>query len=373
MVLRKNLIEVYFKLLPISAISVIGLVCLVTTFQLIQQYAYHIANEFDFTFSWGEIAIKLLIGNLFWAILSPLLLLIGQRVANSKGLLSAWQLGHFTIVMLVAFVQNALSLWFYNLSYYVQSGYMRDFLGSNNRSELITGFFTSLIEGVVIIGIFMAIDYQKKLANKERDLAKAQLAGLKMQLHPHFLFNTLHSISSMIDIDVKKAQRMITKVGDLLRSMLSHNEDEFITLKDEIDFIRNYLELEQIRFQDRMEIDFSIDENVMKSKVPNLILQPLVENCIKHGVARSTGHSKIEVAAALCQNGSKVSWVKLEVNNSDDQELRSYGSGGFGIGLSNVEKRLAQSYGEQYYCHFEKLDSHCYKSEIRVPLELKND
>lgn len=370
MVRRKNFVRDYFALLPISLVTVLGLVLIVSAFQLTQQYAYHIANEFDFSFSWEEIAIKLLTGNLFWAIFSPFLLLIGQQIANLKRFLRWKQMGLFTLVMLIAFIQNTLSLWFYNLSYYLQSGYMRDFFGVNNRSELITGFFTSLIEGMVIIGIFMAIDYQRKLANKERDLAKAELAGLKMQLHPHFLFNTLHSISSMIDIDVKRAQRMITKVGDLLRSMLSHNEDEFVSLEEEIDFIRNYLELEQIRFQDRMEIDFDIDGKVARSKLPNLILQPLVENCIKHGVARSTGHSRIEISAALHQNGSDMSWLKVEINNSDDQELRAYGRGGFGIGLSNVEKRLMQSYGTQYYCHFEKLNDYHYKSEIRVPFEI---
>ena len=87
----------------------------------------------------------------------------------------------------------------------------------------------------------------------------------------------------MIDIDLKRAQLMITKVGDMLRKMLSRNEDDLVSLKEEIDFIRNYLELEQIRFQDRMEIYFEIDDGVIKSKVPSLILQPLVENCIKHG------------------------------------------------------------------------------------------
>ncbi|WP_420581519.1 sensor histidine kinase [Reichenbachiella sp.] len=245
---------------------------------------------------------------------------------------------------------------------------MRDFFGDNNRSELITGFFTSLIEGVVIIGIFMAIDYQKKLVNKERDLAKAQLDALKMQLHPHFIFNTLHSISSMIDIDVKKAQRMITKVGDLLRSMLVNDEVEFVTLKQEIDFIRNYLELEQIRFQDRMEVDFEIDENLIQCKVPSLILQPLVENCIKHGVSKSTGLSNISVSAMTYQNGSPEPWLKLVINNFDNDGLNAKDQVGFGIGLQNVKKRLEQDYQENYFCEFRKVDDQQFKSEIRIPL-----
>ncbi|MEO9966606.1 MAG: histidine kinase [Reichenbachiella sp.] len=365
----KRFIKAYFDRLPLSGVT-IGLIVLgVSTFQLTQQYAYHVANEFDFQFSWVTIAIKQFIGNLIWAMLAPLLFRTGQQLSKWSGILNWIHVRFILKVSLIAVSQNTLALWLYNFSYYLQSGYMRDFFGSNNRSELITGSFTSLIEALVIIGVFMAIDYQKKLANKERDLAKAELDALKMQLHPHFIFNTLHSISSMIDIDVKKAQRMITKVGDLLRSMLARDEGEYVTLQEEMKFIRNYLELEEIRFQDRMELSFAIEEQVITGKVPALILQPLVENCIKHGVAKSTGLSKIEVCASLFKNGSMQPWLKLEINNSDELELSSIGTKGFGIGLRNVEMRLEQNYGQKYFCRFEKLDANNYKSEIRIPFD----
>ncbi|SMD31717.1 Histidine kinase [Reichenbachiella faecimaris] len=354
--------------MPISAVAVAGLVSVVTIFQLLQQYAYHLANGFDFDFSWRIISAKLLIGNLLWAGLSPLLLSLARSLTTFNRL-SSKNLIQLVLVLAIAFLHNLSSLWLYNFSYYLQSGYMRSFFGDNNRSDLITGFFTSLIECVVIIGLFMAVDYQRKLANKERDLAKAQLDALKMQLHPHFIFNTLHSISSMIDMDMKKAQRMITKVGDLLRSMLAYDEIEFVTLKEEIDFIRNYLELEQIRFQDRMSISFDIDDRLAQNKVPSLILQPLVENCIKHGVSKSTGQSHILVSATICQNGTNHQWLKLEINNSESNRAYLSHGNGFGIGLQNVKKRLAQNYPEQYFCEFGRVDDKHYKSEIRIPIK----
>lgn len=367
MKLGRNSIRQYFGVLPISPGRLAVVVLIVSAFQLGQRYTYHLTAGFDFAFSWVPVGFKIFLGNFIWAALSPVLLVLGQRIVSElkPTLRLAYRLG--SILMLVLF-QTASSLWLYNASFYFQSGYMREFFGANNMSELITGYLTALIEAVVIVGVFMALDYQKKLANKERDLAKAQLNALKMQLHPHFLFNTLHSISSMIDIDYKKAQHMITKVGDILRGMLSRNEDDFTTVKEEIDFIRNYLELEQVRFQDRMEIDFKVDEKVMDNTLPSLILQPLVENCIKHGVSKSRGHSRIEVEATTYQNGTDQVWLKLEINNSDDKQFRSSEQEGFGIGLTNVENRLKQNYGNTYYCKFEKIDGNHFKSELRLPL-----
>lgn len=367
---HKYRIEAYFRTLPISLTTLVTLVFLLTVFQLLQQYAYHLTSGFDFEFSWKPIATKLLISNIIWAGISPFLLTLGRRISTSRKVLELKSTIYLISIVGITSIQNILSLWLYNFSYYVQVGYMRDFFGDNNRSDLVTGSFASLIEGIVIVGLFMALDYHKKLANKERDLAKAQLDALKMQLHPHFIFNTLHSISSMIDIDVKKAQRMITKVGDLLRSMLAHDEVEFVTLKQEIDFVRNYLELEQIRFQDRMEVDFNIDENLIHCKVPRLILQPLVENCIKHGVAKNSGRSNISVSASALQNGFLEPWLKLEINNFDTEGQYTKNQSGFGIGLRNVKNRLEQDYLDNYFCEFRKIDGQHFKSEIRIPLTI---
>lgn len=364
----KNTIETYFGRLPISISTVILLVVILTAFQLFQQYAYHLTNGFDFGFSWVTIIIKLIIGNLIWVVLSPLLLTLARRISGSALSFGTDFFVSFSLVVIISSLQNISSLWLYNFSYYLQEGYMRDFFGTNNRSDLVTGAFTSLIEGVVIVGLFIALDYQKKLVNKERDLAKAQLAALKMQLHPHFIFNTLHSISSMIDLDIKKAQRMITKVGDLLRNMLAHDEVEFVSLKQEIDFIRNYLELEQIRFQDRMKVRFDIEESITNCLVPSMILQPLVENCIKHGVSKSVGNSEISVSARIHENGAQLQWLKIEIDNFDAIGFNSKMSEGFGIGLLNVDKRLRQNYLEDYFFEYKRIDEQHFNSEIRIPM-----
>ena len=363
----KEYIKTYFYVLPFSLKWGIGLVLLISGFQILQKLAYHLSNDYDFGFSWYEVSLRLIIQNTLWLILSPLLFQAAISLTDHSSANLIKKRIWILTVFVVAIIQNVFGLWLYNLSYFFKSGYLRSFFGSTNQTEFVSGLFTSTIEGIVIVGMFIAVQYQKKLANKERDLAKAQLNALQMQLHPHFLFNTLHSISSMIDIDVKQAQHMITKVGDLLRKMLTHDEVEFITLKQEIDFIRNYLELEQIRFQDRMKISFNVDENLVNCKVPNLILQPLVENCIKHGVSKNTGFSSIYVKAYSYNTAMHKDCLQIIIENESDQDFHSNGSS-FGIGLKNVKQRLNQLYQEDYKCEFKSLSKSHYKSEILIPI-----
>src|SRR5947209_482742 len=137
-----------------------------------------------------------------------------------------------------------------------------------------------------------AIQYQARLragelkaSQLEAQLAQAQLNALKMQLHPHFLFNTLHSISALLHGDVEAADRMVARLGDFLRLTLDHSEDQEVTLEQELEFLRCYLDIELTRFQDRLGVDLDIDPGALAAQVPNLILQPIVENAIRHGIA----------------------------------------------------------------------------------------
>ena len=131
-------------------------------------------------------------------------------------------------------------------------------------------------------------DYRTEEEQKLRataQLARAELHALKMQIHPHFLFNTLHSISSLVLEDAPKANQMIARLGDFLRLTLEHSERQFVTLKEEIEFARCYLEIEQVRFSDRLQVEFDVAAESLTAEVPHLILQPLVENAIQHAIA----------------------------------------------------------------------------------------
>jgi LytS/YehU family sensor histidine kinase len=138
-----------------------------------------------------------------------------------------------------------------------------------------------------------------KASQLEARLAQAQLQALKMQLQPHFLFNTLHAISALVHKDVEAADRMLARLSDLLRLALESAGVQEVPLKQELEFLERYLEIEQTRFQDRLTVRMEIAPEALDALVPNLIMQPLVENAIRHGIAPRATPGKIEITAML--------------------------------------------------------------------------
>lgn len=180
----------------------------------------------------------------------------------------------------------------------------------------------------------------------ETRLAQAQLQALKMQLHPHFLFNTLHSISSLVHKDPEAADRMISRLGDFLRMTLDNKSAQEVNLRQELEFLRCYLEIERIRFQDRLTTDMEIDPHALDTRVPNLILQPIVENAIRHGIAPRSAPGRIEIEAKQ-KNGT----LRIEVRDNGPGLPRNLSADNLfrkGLGLANTRARLEQLYGEEY-------------------------
>lgn len=182
-----------------------------------------------------------------------------------------------------------------------------------------------------------------KASQLHTQLVQSQLEALKMQVHPHFLFNTLHSISALLSKDTEGARKMITRLGDFLRLTLENSGSMEVTLQQEIEFLNGYLEIERIRFQDRLTTNIHVDPEVLDVRVPNLILQPLVENAMRHAIGNSTS-GRVEINAAP-RNGV----VRIEVkdngpgiNNDRTVETRP----GKGLGLANTRARLVGLYGE---------------------------
>src|SRR5213592_3753277 len=171
------------------------------------------------------------------------------------------------------------------------------------RAYFAFGFYIDLIiASLIVIAVHALLYYQNFRASELAQsslitqLAQAQLRALKMQLHPHFLFNTLHSISSLVLEDPPKANSMIARLGDFLRLTLENSNQQLVSLKEETEFLRCYLEIEQVRFGDRLAVTFELEPQTLPAQVPHLILQPVVENAIQHAIApRATrGHIKIE-------------------------------------------------------------------------------
>lgn len=180
-----------------------------------------------------------------------------------------------------------------------------------------------------------------RLAQLETRLARAQLQTLRLQLQPHFLFNALNTISSILYDDVQAADRMIARLSDFLRLTLRTSEAQEVTLRQELEFLDLYLEIMRMRFEDRLKVDFAVPPETLEALTPQLILQPLVENSIKHAADPLSGHIQINVCARR-ENGSL--WLEVCDAGPGIQANRSKTLND-GFGLANTVERLQQLYG----------------------------
>ena len=181
---------------------------------------------------------------------------------------------------------------------------------------------------------------EARAAQLEASLAQARLYALELQMQPHFFFNTLHAISGLVRANRNEdAVEMIAGLSDLLRYSLEHESEQRVPLDRELSILTRYLDIQKMRFSDRLDVDMNIDDDTRRALVPTLLLQPLAENAIRHGIARSASAGKLTITAARL-NGD----LRIEMFNTGtlvDPKKR-------GIGLRNTEERLRQMYGEQH-------------------------
>lgn len=211
---------------------------------------------------------------------------------------------------------------------------------------LVRSFSFNLLVYWVIVGASHGIEYYRRYRERELRaselealLAQTRLQALQAQLNPHFLFNTLNSISTLMHRDVGTADRMIVRLGELLRRTLDHTGTQSVPLRAELDFLRRYLEIEQVRFGPRLAVDFQVPEDLLDTPVPNLLLQPLVENAIKHGIAPRKQGGCIEVGARR-EDARLHLWVRDNGLGRSTATTR-----GGGVGLANTRARLEHLYG----------------------------
>ena len=240
------------------------------------------------------------------------------------------------------------------------------------RAYFAFGFYIDLIIALlIVIAVHTLLYYQSFRASElaqsslKAQLAQAQLRALKMQLHPHFLFNTLHSISSLVLEDPPKANSMIARLGDFLRLTIDNSDQQLVTLKEETEFLRCYLDIEQVRFGDRLTVTFELEPQTLSAQVPHLILQPVVENAIQHAIApRSTrGHINIEakrlnslLRVAISDNGPGIS------SNANLPWKQ-------GVGLTNVRTRLQQIYGPDFRFELMNTNGGGLTAVMEIPFE----
>jgi two-component system LytT family sensor kinase len=284
-----------------------------------------------------------------WAALFPVIWWLARRFPIELARLGRRLLLHIPAATLFAVLQPFLHVFFVWILRAFSEPLMVIVI---RRSQSV---FWDFSLGVVMYWLVLiachAIQYQARLraeelraSQLEAQLAQAQLNALKMQLHPHFLFNTLHSISALLHVDAEAADRMVARLGDFLRLTLDHSGNQEVTLEQELEFLRCYLDIELTRFQDRLTVDLEISPGALTAQVPNLILQPIVENAIRHGIASKIEPGHIGIFGE--RNGSR-----LRIQIRDDGPGFSSNPGiGFreGIGLTNTRARLARLYGADH-------------------------
>lgn len=207
-------------------------------------------------------------------------------------------------------------------------------------------FQSSLLTYWVILFAWYAVDYYSKYRDREvratqleAQLSQAQLQALKMQLNPHFLFNTLNSVSSLMYTDVESADAMLARLSEFLRLTVDRDLEQEIPLDQELEFVRQYLEIEKIRFEKRLRVRIDVDAEARLAMVPSLALQPLVENAIHHGIAPRREGGAIEIHAQREDGLLRVSIVDDGLGRRNDARER--------VGLANTRARLEQLYGSK--------------------------
>jgi hypothetical protein len=225
----------------------------------------------------------------------------------------------------------------------------------------------NLVTFWAIVGAFSAYELHRRWRMRElqavqlrEELARAQLQALQMQLQPHFLFNTLHTIATLVGDEPANARRMISRLGDFLRLTIAREATPLVPLASELEFVRAYLAIEEVRFQDRLTVKYRVAPDCLDLEVPSLILQPLVENAVKHGLSRKSGPARLEIRAE--RTGEQ---LNLEVRD----DAGRFNGGAEGVGLKNTKGRLVRYYDGRSNLNVAVDDAGWTVAAIEIPLK----
>jgi signal transduction histidine kinase len=305
-----------------------------------------------------------------WALLAPAILWLSRRFPLEKATWHVSLPAHVVGVFAVTTAHIAMAVATRMLTYWA----IGDTSGSwrlEAQRMFFLNFDWEMMTYWAIVGLSHALAYQREAqlralgaSQLETRLVEAQLQALQRQLQPHFLFNTLNTISALMHRDVEAADAMIARLSDLLRISLHSVGVQEVSLKEELDFLAKYLEIEQTRFRDRLTVVFEVAPETLDALVPNLILQPLVENAIKHGIGPRSAPGRITIASR--QVGDT---VELTVqDNGVGMSAARLSDFNRGVGLSNTRSRLEHLYGAAHRFEFRQPAGGGLLVSIVVPL-----
>jgi two-component system, LytTR family, sensor kinase len=243
------------------------------------------------------------------------------------------------------------------------------------RSEVFGLLPNEILIGIVLMTALQAWEVLKDLQAErvrsmdlERQLAVSRLEALRMQLHPHFLFNTLHAVAGLTIEDPPTARRMVIALGDLLRNTLKHGGAQMRTLAEELDYSDLYLGIEKLRLGDRLALNYEIEPSAARALVPQFLLQPLFENAIRHGVSHVTGPCEVRFSAIR-----RLDALEITICNEGPKRDISQGPPRFGVGLTNTVDRLRIQYGDRHtFKYVDRLEGGA-QVEVSIPYAASGD
>jgi sensor histidine kinase YesM len=347
----------------------LGVVC--TLFGLLDAFgSYAASNVGRYTINWQLVLSWDLIAWNLWVVLAPFILWTSRHLRIDS---ARWFRSAFTCALVGLFFALAHSALLVTIYFSVipDTGGLHSFLVSKYFvliSDFLIGFAVS---GSILMFSFAAAYYQQyrqeelKASQLEAQLVQSHLQALKMQLHPHFLFNTLNSISALQIEDGQAAQRMTARLGDFLRLTLENVGTQEVTLKQEMEFLKCYLDIERVRFQHRLTVNIQVEPDALDANVPNLILQPIVENAIRHGIAQRIAPGRLDISAKreemrLCIE-VKDNGPGLSTNGGTPKIFKE------GVGLANTRARLNQLYGPNCSFKMENIPEGGLRVRLEVP------
>ena len=323
----------------------------------------------DYSIPFWRILSWQLVSGYVWFGISPIILYLSKRFPFDDGTWKSSLPVHVIACVVIAPIQLLIDSFLLTRLGYPPNRTFPNFFEAY-RFFLVANVHLSMLIYMGVVAIASAYRYYQKYRERElrasqleARLAQSRLQVLKMQLHPHFLFNTLNAISELIHKDPESADRMLMDLSDLLRLSLENLEVQEIPLKQELEFLGKYLEIEQMRFHDRLTVDIQIAPETLDATVPNMILQPLVENAIKHGIAPRSIGGRIDIKTSR-RNGH------LEISVSDDGLGVPFGdieNVAEGVGLSNTRRRLKHLYGDAHRFDLKRLENGGVGVSLEVP------
>lgn len=277
---------------------------------------------------------------------------------------------HYLRIAFHLFVGVVVAVTWALLAYYINLAIIPGWVPLGIWTMLNTTFMTSYFYYIGIIALVHGIIFARehharevKALEEARAAVQAQLHVLKMELQPHFLFNTLHAISALMHRDVKVANEMLVLLADMLDAALQTVRDQEVTLEEELETLKLYMQIQQIRFGDRLRVKYAIDPEALGARVPHLIFQPLVENAIKHGIADRAAGGRVEISV-------RVSDERLQLAVQDDGPGLTDGSPPHGIGLTNTQERLSHLYGERQQFELQDAPGGGVRATVSIPLTM---